>query len=74
MGQEGCHGSTTDVLSGVQARSGSHARRAGVTVSQIAADLGMGANVLGRWQHPSPGKRILQMECINPPHQREPPL
>ncbi|MCW5778573.1 MAG: transposase [Nitrospira sp.] len=46
----------------------------GVTVSQIAADLGMGANVLGRWQHPSPGKRILQMDCINPPHQREPPL
>jgi len=50
MGQEGCHGNTTEVFSRVQTRSGGDARRTRGDGESIAAELGIGANVLGRWR------------------------
>jgi transposase len=56
MGQEGCHGTEAKGFSGVQAGSGGDARSPGVSVSQIAEELGIGVNVLGR------GRRELRRE------------
>lgn len=53
MGQEGCHGSTTEVLSRVhkyKCEAVAMFDAPEVTVNQIASDLGIGANALGWWR------------------------
>jgi transposase len=50
MGQEGCHASTTKVTAEYKREAVAMLDAPGVTVSQIAAELGIGANVLGRWR------------------------
>ena len=50
MGQGGCHGTETEVFSGVQREAVAILNAPCVNVSQIAAELGIGASVRRRWR------------------------
>jgi len=50
MGQEGCHDTATQVFTAEYKREAVAMLDApGVTVNQIATELGIGAGMLGRW-------------------------
>ena len=50
MGQEGVMGARRKFSAEYKREAVAMLDAPGVTVSQIAADLGIGANVLGRWR------------------------
>jgi transposase-like protein len=50
MGQEGCHGTEAKVFVEYKREAVAMLESPGVSVSQIAEELGIGANVLGRWR------------------------
>ncbi len=50
MDREGCHGTTTDFSAEYKREAVAMLDAPGVTVSQIAGELGIGVNVLGRWR------------------------
>jgi hypothetical protein len=48
--RRGCHGSTTETSREYKREAVAMLDAPGVTVTQIAAELGIGANMLGRWR------------------------
>ena len=50
MGQEGCHGTKAEFSAEYKCEAVAMLESPGVTVNQIAAELGIGAMVLGRWR------------------------
>jgi hypothetical protein len=57
MGREACHDNKKKTLSSVQARGGEMTKVPRASLSQLGAELGIGAALLARW------RKHLNMHC-----------